>query len=224
MADELVELLGLVQLTLDGSYFALAAVELVEGEDLAALAVIDALEILAAADGPVHGIGPDAELRLQLLHQIVRASGLAVELVDKGEDGDVAHGADLEKLSGLRLDALGGVNDHDGGVRRHEGAVGVLGEVLVARGVEDIDAVALVLKLHDGGGDGDAALLFQLHPVGDGVARGGLAFDGARQLDRPAVEQELFGQRGFARVRVGDDGEGSAPFDFFFIIRHNKHP
>ena len=51
----------------------------------------------------------------------------------------------------------------------HQGAVGVLGEVLVARGVQNVDAEALVLELHDRRGDGDAALLFNLHPVGGGV-------------------------------------------------------
>ena len=46
------------------------------------------------------------------------------------------------------------------------GAVGVLREVLVAGGVQDVDAEALVLELHHGGGDGDAPLLLDLHPVG----------------------------------------------------------
>ena len=34
--------------------------------------------------------------------------------------------------------------------------------------------------------------------------------DLARQVDRPALQQQLFGQRGLARVRVRDDGEGAA--------------
>jgi hypothetical protein len=42
-----------------------------------------------------------------------------------------------------RLDALAGVDDHDGGVDGGEHAVGVLGEVLVARGVEQVDHAAL---------------------------------------------------------------------------------
>jgi hypothetical protein len=54
----------------------------------------------------------------------------------------------LNSLMRLRLDALGGVDDHHGGIRRHQRAVGVLGKVLVARRVEDVDAVALVVELH----------------------------------------------------------------------------
>jgi hypothetical protein len=33
----------------------------------------------------------------------------------------------------------------------------------------------------------------------------------AGQLDRAPEQQQLLGERGLARVRVGDDGEGAAP-------------
>ena len=46
---------------------------------------------------------------------------------------------DLEQLAGLRLDALGGVDDHHRAVDRVERAVGVFAEVLVARRVEQRD-------------------------------------------------------------------------------------
>jgi len=36
----------------------------------------------------------------------------------------------------------------------------------------------------------------------------------AGQLDRPCVQQQFFGQRGLAGVRVGNDGEGAAALDF----------
>ena len=48
-----------------------------------------------------------------------RSSGLAavaVHLVDEGEDRDAAQAADLEELARLRLDALGGVDQHHGAV------------------------------------------------------------------------------------------------------------
>ena len=181
--------------------------------------VIDPLELLPGADGPVHGIGVDAQLRLHLAAELQGVPALPVHLVDEGEDGDVPQGADPEELSRLGLHALGGVDDHDGGVRRHEGAVGVLGEVLVSRGVQDIDAVAVVLELHNGGGDGNAPLLFNLHPVG-GSCPGPLALDLAGLGDGPAVEEELFREGGFARVGVGDDGKGSSPGDFVLESGH----
>ena len=183
--------------------------------DVLPAAVIDALELLAAADGPVHGIGLDAELVFQLVEQVERVLRLAVHLVDKREDRDMAHSADLEQLARLRLDALAAVDDHNGGVRRHERAVGILREILMARRIEDVDAEALVLELHDGGGDGNAALLFDLHPVRDGGAGVFLALDRARLRNGPAVEQEFFRQRGFAGVRVRNDRKRPAAADLF---------
>ena len=149
--------------------------------------------------------------------QLEGVPGLPVHLVDEGEDGDVPHGADLEELPGLGLHALGGVDDHDGGVGGHEGAVGVLREVLVARGVQNVDAEALVLELHDRGGDRNAALLFDLHPVGGGGPGVFLALDRAGLGDGSAVEQELFRQGGLAGVGVADDGEGAPALDLRFV-------
>ena len=216
--DQLVEPVNVRKLALDGTDLILAAVKLLKRENLAAVAVEHALEVVPAADGPVDRIGADAELVFQLLHELERVAGLAVELIDERKDRDVAHGADLEELARLRLDALGRVDDHDGAVRRHERAVRVLREVLVAGGVEDVDAIALVFKLHDRRRDGDAALLFELHPVRDRVARGRLALDRAGELDGPAVQQQLFRERRLAGVRVRDDRKRPAALDFLFQI------
>ena len=82
----------------------------------------------------------------------------------------------------------------------------------------------LVLKLHDRGGDGDTALLLKLHPVGDGMARRGLALDRACHLYSPAVKQQLLGKRCFTRVRVGYYRERPAAFYLFSVIRHNYLP
>ena len=78
-------------------------------------------------------------------------------------------------------------------------------------GVEDVDAVSVVVELEDGGRDGDTALFLDLHPVGDGVPLRLARLDGAREMDRASVEEELFGERGLARVRMRDDRE-RAPF------------
>ena len=189
---------------------------LLKGDDLLLPPVIDPLEGLAAADGPVHRVGADAQLLFDLLHQVKGVPGLPVHLVDKGEDGDVPHDADLEQLPGLGLHPLGGVDDHDGGIRRHQGAVGVLREILVAGGVQNIDAKAVVAELHGGGGHRDAPLLFDLHPVGDGVAGGLFALHRPGHGDGPAIEEEFLGEGGLARVGVGNDGEGPSPLYLLF--------
>ena len=76
--------------------------------------------------------------------------------------------------------------------------------------VENIDHAVLVFELQDGGGNGDAALLFHLHPVGGGGTLVFLRGDGAGQLERAAVEEEFFRQGRFPRIGVGDDREGTA--------------
>ena len=48
-------------------------------------------------------------------------------------------------------------------------------------------------------GDGDAALLFLFHPVGDSVA----IIDVADLVDQAGVEQDSLGRRGLARIDVG---------------------
>ena len=96
-------------------------------------------EIAAAADRPVHRRGVERERLLDLVEQIERIAALAVELVDEGDDRDVAQPADLEQLAGARLDALGGVDHHHRRIDRGQRAVGVLGEVLVARRVEQVE-------------------------------------------------------------------------------------
>ena len=77
---------------------------------------------------------------------------------------------------------LARVEHHDRGVGGGQHAVGVLGEVAVARGVEQVDDVVAVGELEHRRGDGDAALLLQLHPVrappaplAPGLDRAGLA-------------------------------------------------
>jgi hypothetical protein len=46
------------------------------------------------------------------------------------------------------------------------------------------------------------------------MAIGLAAAHGAGQLDRSCVQQQFFGQRGLAGVRVGNDGERAAALNF----------
>ena len=74
--------------------------------------------------------------------------------------------ANFEQLERARLDALGGINYHDRGVNRRQRAVGVVGEILVARRVEQVEDVVAVFERHHRCDDGDAAIALDLHPVG----------------------------------------------------------
>ena len=170
--------------------------------------------------GQVSGAVRMLQHALDLIEQLDRRAAVAVELVDEGHDRRVAQPAHLHQLDGALLDALGAVDDHERGVDRGERAVGVLGEVLVARRVEQVDDAVAVRELHDRGGHRDAALLLEAHPVGGRVARGLAALDGARHLDRAAEQQQLLGERGLAGVRVRDDRKGAAPLDFGSEVGH----
>ena len=114
----------------------------------------------------------------------------------------MTHGTHLKELACLRFDALGGIDDHDRGVSRHQRAVGVLGEILVAGRVQEIDAAAAVFKLQDTAGDGDTSLFFDLHPVGHGVTGRRLALYAAGQIDGAAIEQKFLRQCRFTGIRV----------------------
>ena len=176
--------------------------------------VVHAAKALAAADRPGHRRAADVEHALDLVEQFQRFAPLAVELVDEGHDRRVAQPAHLHQLDGAIFNALGAVDHHQRRVHGGQRAIGVLGEVLVARRVEQVDDAVLVRELHDRRGHGDAALFLDLHPVGGCVARGLAPLDRAGELDRAAVQQQLFGERGLAGVGVRDDGESAAAADF----------
>jgi len=127
----------------------------------------------------------------------------------------VPQGADLKQLPGLRLYALCSINDHDGGVGCHQGTVGVLREVLVTGGIENIDAVAVVAELEHGGRNGNTALLLNLHPVGNGGTAVFLALDHACLSNGTSVQQEFLGEGGFTGIRVRNNGKGPAALDLF---------
>jgi hypothetical protein len=192
----------------------LAAGDALEEVDFLGTAIKDALEGRAVAEGPDDRRGLEAEDVLKFVEEVDRAARGPVALVHEREDGHAAATADLEELAGLRLDAFGGVDDHEGGVHGGEHAVGVLGEILVAGGVEQVDRAAGVVELEDGRTDRDAALFLQLHPVGGGGALVLAVLDGAGEMDGVAVKQELLGQGRLARIGVRDDRKGATAGDF----------
>src|SRR5690606_15063259 len=76
-----------------------------------------------------------------------------------------------------------------------------------------VEAPAAEVEGHGGGGDRDAAVLFQLQEVGPRAPRLALGADLAGHLDRAAEQQELLGQRGLAGVGMRNDRKGPAAGD-----------
>jgi len=105
---------------------------------------------------------------------------------------------------------LGRVQHHHRSVGGGQGAVGVLGEVLVAGRVEQVEHQAGVVEGHHAGRDRDATLALDLHPVRAGAPLLAARPHRAGGADRPAGQQQVLGQGGLAGVRVRDDGEGAS--------------
>ena len=80
------------------------------------LAIINPAEARAVAERPVDRIGVDAEHGFQLVKQVHRRPGRAVELVHEGENRHAPAAADFEEFPRLTLDALARVHHHHGGV------------------------------------------------------------------------------------------------------------
>jgi len=164
--------------------------------------VIDAAEGLAHAHRPSNRRAFDRQYALDFLQQVEGLAYFPIKLVDEGNDRRVAHTAHVEQLDRLCLDALGRVDHHDCGIDRGQHAVGVFGKVLVAGCIEQVDGMPVILELHDRTGDRDAALLFHFHPVRGRVAGALAPLHGARQLNRSAEKQQLFGECRLAGVGV----------------------
>ena len=78
------------------------------------------------------------------------------------------------------------------------------------RRVEKVEDNAVLLECHDRGGDRDAALLFDLHPVRTCTSGLPACLDLAGEMNGAALQQQLFGQRRFTGVGVGNDSKGAA--------------
>ncbi len=191
-----------------------------ESQNLFCCTVIHALKFTAAANWPVHGIRFNAQFLFNLVRQVIGTAGIAVHFIDKRKNWNMAQCANLKQLTCLFFYALGGINHHDGAVRGHQGTVGILGKIRMPGGIQDIDTIIVVFKLHDRRSDRNATLFFNIHPVRNCVAHVALAFNHTGLLNGTAVQQELFRQRCFAGVWVRDDCERAPALNFLFIVCH----
>ena len=127
----------------------------------------------------------NAEHLFHLVHQVERRPAWKVHFIDQRQDRNLAEAADLEKLSRLRLHAFGGINHHDRTVGRRERPVRVLGKILVARRVEDVDDGVFVCELHRRRRNRNPPFLFHAHPVRRRGFRALTAADHPRGPDHP---------------------------------------
>jgi hypothetical protein len=139
-----------------------------------------------------------------LLEQTLEVDA-GVDLVDHDQSVQPASGGPLHEAAGHHLDAVLRVDHHrrglDGGERRQR----VPEEVRVARGVEQVNACALVLE----------ACHRQLERVLSGllerrvVARRRAALDASRRLNGPCPGEQGLRERGLAATGLTYQGQGA---------------
>jgi len=178
--------------------------------------VDDAFEVLLGADGQLHDHRLRAEPGLNLPDHAQKVGAGAVHFVDERHARHAVFvGLPPHRLR-LRLDAADRAEHRHRAVQHAQRALHLDGEVNMAGGVDDVDAVLRVLARHagpeaggGGGGDGDAALLFLLHPVHDRVA----VVHFAHLVRQAGVEEDALGGRGLAGVDVRHDADVAVAFE-----------
>ena len=129
------------------------------------------MDALARLSRDAHGVvGGDGEILLDLLLDLVGVRRGQVDLVDRRDDVEVGVHGERRVRDRLRLHALGGVDNKDGSLARCERAAHLVGEVDVARGVDEVELVGLAVvgivgDAHGVALDGDAALSLDVHGV-----------------------------------------------------------
>ena len=169
--------------------------------------VDDAPEVVLGAHRDLSGHGVSVETILHGLDSVEEVSAHAVILVDEGDAGDV-EGRSLTP-NGLRLglDAGNGVEDGDSAIEDAQAALDLGGEVNVARGVDDLDAVVLTVLVPEArsssGGNGYAALLLLNHPVHGGSA----LMDLTDLVGLTGVVKNTLGRGGLTGIDVGHNAD-----------------
>src|SRR6516164_1596179 len=174
----------------------------------------DADEIVFAAEGKLQGHRMRAKTLANGADDMIKIGAHAVHLVHKTDAGHSV----LVRLApngfGLRLHTGDGVKHANRAVQHAQGAFDFNGEINVAGGINDVDAVFLVETGPTGGGrgagDGDAALALLLHPV-----HGGRAFVHRTDLiGHTRIEQDALGRRGLPGVDVRHNPDVARIFEF----------
>ena len=131
-----------------------------------------------------------------------------VHLVDERHTRDMILVGLVPNGLGLGLNAALCAEYRDRTIEYAQGTLYLNGEVNVARGVDDVDAVILPVAGGRSGGDGDTTLLLLLHPVhGRGTVMGI-----ADLIVYAGVIQDTLGRSGFTGIDVSHDADISRSF------------
>ena len=179
------------------------------------MTVIYTFEFFSGTDRPVDRIRCDSQFIFNIIKKLKRIICITVHLIDKCKNRNMAHYAYLKQLTCLRLYSFACINHHDCGIRRHKCTVSILREILMSRGIQNIDTVSVIVKLQHRRGDRNTSLLLDLHPVRHRMSCCCLSFYGTGKIDGSSVKQELLRQSRLTCIRMGNDSE-CTPFFYFF--------
>ena len=170
--------------------------------------VDDAAEVRLGADRQLNRNSVAAQALVHHVDNVVEICAHDIHLVDVDHAGNIVMVSLSPDRLGLRLNAALGTKDRHAAIKHAQAALDLNGEVDVARGVDDIDAVALPEASGRSARDRDAALLLLRHPV-----HGGGAFMGLTELVVDArVEQNAFRRGRLTGVDVRHDANVSCVF------------
>ena len=170
--------------------------------------VDDADELVFGADRQLDGDGIALKLGLDLRERFFEVGADAVHLVDEADARDAVLVGLTPHGFRLRLDAGDGIEHRAGAVEHAQRALDFDGEVDVAGRIDDVDAVIAPVAGRRGRRDGDAALLFLLHPVHDG----GAFVDLADLVRFSGVEEDPLGRGRLPGIDVGHDADVPVTF------------
>ena len=149
--------------------------------------VINAFVVTIDTDRPVNGIRTNVQYFFQFVHQIEGVTSITVQFVYEGKDGQFTTMANPEQFFSLRFYAFRSVNKHYCAVCCHKSTVSIFGEVLVTRGIENVYAITVVIKLQNRRSNGNTTLFFDFHPVRNSVFIAFSSFNGTSQMDSSTV-------------------------------------
>ena len=179
--------------------------------------VHQAPEVVLRAHGQLDGNGGRAQTVLHGVDRVEEVGTHAVVLVDEGDARHVVAVRLTPDRLGLGLHAGNGVEHGNGAVEHAQGALDLGREVHVARGVDDLHAVGLVVLGPIAGGgsgrDGYAALLLLGHPVHSGSA----VMDLADLVGLTRVVQDALGGGRLTGIDVSHDAEVTGEAQVCFL-------
>ena len=170
----------------------------------------------ACADGQVDDRGGCLQAILDHVDGAVEVGADAIHLVDEAHARHfVLVGLAPDSL-GLRLDTCNRVEHGDRTVEHAQRPLDLDGEVDVARGVDDVDAVVVPNGRGRSRRDGDATLLLLRHVVHGRRA----VVDLADLVALAGVVEDALGRGGLARVDVGHDADVAGALEWKFALSH----